>query len=150
MITLMIYGIIVLIGFFLGFVWSSVYSRRADTFLTGLVVAAIFAFPTVIGLKFEGLLPGYSTGARTGYVTKLSQKGIIFKTWEGEMQLGVGQMASLQEPYKFSIRDPELLEQLQTVAGKNKRVTLSYREWLIQPMRYGDTTYEITGVTWNS
>jgi hypothetical protein len=30
----------------------------------------------------------YSTGARTGIVLKISQKGYVFKTYEGELNLG--------------------------------------------------------------
>jgi len=44
-----------------------------------VVVALLFAAYVAIALSWS-----YSTGERAGYLQKLSSKGWICKTWEGE------------------------------------------------------------------
>jgi hypothetical protein len=92
-----------------------------------------------------GLYDGYSEGYREGFVTKISHKGLIWKTWEGQMQVGVGELAALQEPFKFSMRDTEVIKLVQSLAG-DQRVKLHYTEWLIMPFKIGDSGYEIVKV----
>lgn len=109
------------------------------TFFTLLVIATV-------GFGLEGLMSEYSVGERNGYITKISEKGVVFRTHEGELQLGVGQQASLQEPFTFSVSDHKVLKQIQDAAGKNQRIKLHYRQWLVMPWRVGDSGYEITKV----
>src|SRR5687767_14415180 len=47
-----------------------------------LLPVAVFAIWTAITLGFS-----YSQGTRTGYAQKLSQKGWVCKTWEGELAI---------------------------------------------------------------
>lgn len=92
----------------------------------------------------SGFFPGYSVGERTGYVTKISKKGIIWKTNEGQMTLGVGEQSSLQTPWEFSITDEEILTQIKNLNGR--KVTISYIQWLIMPYSVGDSSYLIVSV----
>jgi hypothetical protein len=46
-------------------------------------IVAIVFLPLVLSGCFD-----YSDGSRVGVVTKLSRKGLICKTWEGQMNLG--------------------------------------------------------------
>lgn len=91
-----------------------------------------------------GALSDYSAGTREGYITKLSVRGLIYKTNEGEMQVGVGAMASLQEPWSFSVPDPLALEQVRECLGKHAVVT--YKQWFIQPFSRGGSSYEVVAV----
>lgn len=43
----------------------------------------------------------YSTGDRIGVVTKLSNRGLIFKSWEGEMLVALPAGVSAIQPEKF-------------------------------------------------
>ena len=87
----------------------------------------------------------YSTGERAGWVQKLSHKGWICKTWEGELSL-VSLPGSTAEKFYFTIRDDAVARQVSQVMGK--RVSLHYEEKVGLPTScFGDTRYFVTGVT---
>lgn len=100
-----------------------------------------------IGLTIGGYVAfiynfSYSEGFRAGELVKISNKGIIFKTWEGELSQGISEA----QLFKFSVesKNTEVINNLKEWQGK--AVKLSYKErygtfpWL------GDTKYYITNV----
>ena len=87
----------------------------------------------------------YSTGERAGWVQKLSNKGWICKTWEGELAL-VSLPGSMPEKFAFTIWDDAVAQQVTKAMGK--RVALHYEEKAGLPGScFGETRYYITGVT---
>lgn len=87
----------------------------------------------------------YSTGERAGWVQKLSNKGWICKTWEGELAL-VALPGSAPEKFAFTIWDEAVAEQVTKAMGK--RVSLHYEQKVGLPGScFGDTRYFVTGVT---
>jgi hypothetical protein len=84
----------------------------------------------------------YSKGYRAGELTKISKKGLIFKTVEGELSQGI----SNSQIFKFSVEDgkPEVIEQLQNLQGKYAKLT--YIERYSSMFFWGDTKYFIVGV----
>lgn len=119
-----------------------------ETWLVGGCVATlvVLCFIAFIGFGLEGLYSGYSTGVRHGYITKLSRKGVIFRTYEGEMQIGTGQQAALQEPFAFSVKSEKVSEKIAKLVGSGQRVQLQYRQWLVMPWTVGESGYEIVDV----
>ena len=91
-----------------------------------------------------GCMPEYSTGTKEGYIVGFTQKGIRYKTWEGQLQLGAGQQAALQEPWNFSVPDLSVASDVQKALGKHVR--LSYNKWLFHPFYRMETSYEVTKV----
>jgi len=93
------------------------------------VIITFLACPFAVRVT-TGMMPDYSKGQRMGYVTKISNKGFCWKTWEAEMQIGTGDLAALQKPFEFSITDPTVLKQVQDLVElkKPKRVTIEYEE----------------------
>lgn len=86
----------------------------------------------------------YSSGNRAGYIQKLSKKGWICKTWEGELAIGTipGAMPQI---FAFSIRDDSIAKLLERNMGK--RVTLTYAEHRGVPTTcFGETRHFITDV----
>lgn len=86
----------------------------------------------------------YSTGERAGYVQKLSHKGWVCKTWEGELSLITlpGQQA---EKFYFSIRDEAVVDKINALMGE--RVSLQYAQHVGLPTDcFGETNYFITDV----
>ncbi len=86
----------------------------------------------------------YSQGSRTGLLLKFSNKGYIFKTWEGELNLGgVTQQGGsiLNNIWVFSVRgdEKETIDQLNKYEGK--RIRLSYREKMRHFPWQGETNY---------
>lgn len=87
----------------------------------------------------------YSTGDRAGWVQKLSNKGWVCKTWEGELAL-VSLPGTTPEKFTFTIWDEAVARQVSSVMGK--RVALHYAEKVGLPGScFGDTRYYVTGVT---
>lgn len=150
MILLLIYVVVVVMG-----TWFYVRTakrrhwRPEDTYIPLALVWVIILFSSLIigpwTFKITtGLMPGYSEGERIGYVTKLTSKGVIWKTWEGEMQMGTGELAALQEPFHFSVIGSELWFELRHSQGK--RVRLEYRRWLVMPYHVGSSGYQILDI----
>ena len=108
-----------------------------------LIAAALAA---LIGLYvFAALSWSYSSGERAGWVQKLSHKGWICKTWEGELAL-VSLPGTTPEKFLFTIWDDKVAEQVTKVMGK--RVSLHYEEKVGLPGScFGDTRYYVTAVT---
>jgi hypothetical protein len=80
-----------------------------------------------------------SEGSRTGLLYKISKKGYVFKTFEGELHTGNSMMMNEQSIWKFSAKDAAVYESLQKNEGKN--VTLHYRQLQNAFPWQGDTDY---------
>lgn len=87
----------------------------------------------------------FSTGDRAGWVQKLSNKGWICKTWEGELAL-VSLPGSTAEKFFFTVHDEAVAQQVSKYIGK--RVALHYEEKVGLPTScFGETRYFVKGVT---
>lgn len=87
----------------------------------------------------------YSVGDRAGWVQKLSKKGWLCKTWEGELAL-VSLPGTTPEKFFFTIRDEAVAERVSQVMGK--RVTLHYEEKVGLPTScFGETRHFVDKVT---
>ena len=84
----------------------------------------------------------YSEGTRSGELIKFSKKGVISKTWEGEISQGI----SGAQIFQFSVLDnnKEAIEALQENEGNYVR--LKYMERYATFFFWGDTKYFITEV----
>jgi len=89
----------------------------------------------------------YSEGVRAGTVIKLSKKGVIFKTWEGQLSLNsfgaVKSENQLSEVFEFSVEKGQdsLYKSLEEVSLSGERINLYYIErYGILPWR-GSTKY---------
>lgn len=81
----------------------------------------------------------YSYGERAGLMQKISKKGWICKTWEGELLL-TSMPGAIPEKFQFSVRDDEIAKQISNSIGK--RVVLSYAQHIGIPTScFGDTQY---------
>ncbi|MEN6550063.1 MAG: hypothetical protein ABFE07_28810 [Armatimonadia bacterium] len=105
---------------------------------------AAFGLACWMAACFGGLNPSYSHGVREGFVTKLSDKGAIWTTHEGQLQIGTKEVTTMQETWGFSCPDDKVWEQIQGAMGR--RVRLHYKEWMIMPYALGETSYEVRSV----
>jgi hypothetical protein len=86
----------------------------------------------------------YASGERAGWVQKLSKKGYLCKTWEGEMAM-VSLPGSVPEKFVFTVWDDAVAQQVNAVMGK--RVTLHYEEHIGLPTTcFGETGHFVKGV----
>ncbi len=87
----------------------------------------------------------FSSGERAGWVQKLSKKGWICKTWEGELAL-VSLPGTTPEKFLFTIWSDDVAERVTKAMGK--RVALHYEEKVGLPGScFGETRHYVTGIT---
>lgn len=97
-----------------------------------------------VGYLFLVLNWSYAEGERAGVLQKISRKGWICKTWEGELAMSTvpGVAPTI---WQFSVRDSKVAEQLSQAAGR--RVVLHYQEHRGIPTScFGETNYFVVGV----
>ena len=86
----------------------------------------------------------YSEGERVGILQKLSHKGWVCKTYEGELALYVISGVTPQI-FSFTVRDPAVARRLNDALGE--RVRLHYTEHRGLPSScFGDTGYFVDSV----
>jgi hypothetical protein len=111
--------------------------KRLLIFLVLLVGAGALYFLAVLNWNF-------STGERAGWVQKLSKKGWICKTWEGEMAM-VTMPGAVPEKFLFTVWDDAVAEEINKKIGK--RVALHYEEKVGLPTScFGETRHFVTRV----
>ena len=109
--------------------------------LTILLVSAIALFSLYVYIALNW---SYSSGERAGFLQKVSHKGWICKTWEGELSL-VAMPGSAPEKFLFTVRDEAIAQKVSAAAGK--RVTLNYEQHKGLPSScFGDTDYFVVDV----
>lgn len=109
------------------------------TFLLVLVPAGLFALYIWAALTWT-----YSSGERAGYVQKLSKKGWICKTYEGELVL-VSMPGTQAEKFYFTVRDKTIVSKINETVGS--RVRLIYEEHKGLPTScWGETEYFVKDV----
>ena len=107
----------------------------------GLVVVTLVG--SVLYVWFA-LTWSYSSGERAGYVQKLSKKGWICKTWEGELTM-VSMPGTSPEKFSFTVWDNATAERINQLMGK--RVALHYEQHKGIPTScFGETEYFATDV----
>ncbi|MEO9479709.1 MAG: 6-phosphogluconate dehydrogenase [Maribacter dokdonensis] len=84
----------------------------------------------------------FSEGVRSGELIKISHKGVLVKTWEGEISQGI----SGAQIFSFSVldKDKEVIDKLKEYQGQYVKV--SYVERYATFFWLGDTKYFITEV----
>jgi hypothetical protein len=86
----------------------------------------------------------YSNGVRAGYIQKLSQKGWVCKTWEGELAMA-NLPGAMPQIFRFSVRNDSVARVLEKDMGKP--VTLTYEEHRGVPTScFAETGYYVTNV----
>jgi len=109
-----------------------------------LVTVVTIAVLLAAGWLWLTLHWSYSDGERAGYVQKLSRKGWLCKTWEGEIAM-VTMPGAIPDKFEFSIRDEVVAKKVNQLAGK--RVVLHYRQYKFIPSScFGETEYFIEDV----
>ena len=106
--------------------------------LTLTAIIAVF----ILIYAFIYFVP-YSEGVRSGELIKISRKGVIAKTWEGEVSQGI----SGAQIFTFSVldKDQEVIDKLKEYQGEY--VKLDYLERYATFFWLGDTKYFITNVS---
>lgn len=105
-----------------------------------IVIISMFIY-----LKYEFT---YSKGYRSGLLQKFSEKGMVFKTFEGEMVLSSVQsdanVAIASEKFLFSVTDKTVAKSMEQIQGR--RVVVHYMEKKGALPWRGDSNYIVDSV----
>jgi hypothetical protein len=86
----------------------------------------------------------YAKGERAGYVQKISKKGWLCKTWEGELAMA-NLPGTMPQIFAFTVRNDSIAHLIEQDAGK--QVSLTYEQHRGVPTScFGETEYFVTGV----
>jgi hypothetical protein len=119
--------------------WKRRHWRVITILLVLLVPASLFAGWTWLTLHYA-----YLKEERPGYVQKLSQRGWLCKTWEGELAM-TNLPGAMPEIFRFSLRNDSLAKVIERNLGK--KVSVSYEQHKGVPTScFGETPYYITNV----
>lgn len=115
---------------------------RKVAFITVISIVAGFAvFYFICGMT-------YSEGTRSGILTKVSKKGYVFKTFEGELNIGgINQGDGTIMPntvFKFSVYDEKTYHALDSLQGR--KVVVGYRQVIKNFFWQGESDYFVHNV----
>lgn len=116
-------------------------SRFALRSLLGLLLVAFIGSGLYLLFAYHF---SYSKGESVGYVQKLSYKGWVCKTWEGEQIRALATTPTIPEKFLFTVRDEAVVDQINAHIGQ--KVVLEYDQHQGLPSCFGDTEHFITGV----
>lgn len=113
-------------------------------FVRTLVLIVALLLGLVAAYTWAALNWAYSSGERVGYLQKLSHKGLLCKTYEGELLL-VAVPGQAPEKFHFTVRDEALPGEMNRLMGQ--RISLSYEQHVGIPSScFGETQYYATKV----
>lgn len=119
---------------------KTVGKRIRRILLWVLLIAIIGA-----GAYFGACNLTYSKGQRAGLLNKVSYKGVVWKTYEGELNMGSFDTDEVSgvigNTWSFSVWKDDIYEQLQEYQGQ--QVKLFYRQKYKAMPWQGDTDYFI-------
>lgn len=104
-----------------------------------LVPAVIIALWIWVALGYT-----YASGERAGYVQKISKKGWVCKTWEGELAMA-NLPGTMPQIFSFTVRNDSVANVLEKNIGK--QVSITYEQHRGIPTTcFGETQYFVTRV----
>jgi hypothetical protein len=104
-----------------------------------LIPIVIFALWAWVALGYT-----YAVGERAGYVQKISKKGWLCKTWEGELAMA-NLPGTMPQIFSFTVRNDSVAHVIEQNAGK--QVSLTYEQHRGVPTScFGETEYFVTRV----
>jgi hypothetical protein len=129
------------------------FGQRAKR-TTVKVVKRVIIFGVIISVAILSFLyfGVFESGVMAGKVLRISEKGMVFKTFEGKLSLesfgALKGVSPVAETFDFSVESNEkdVIEQLNEVALSGERVNLHFeKRYMSFPWR-GETKYFITRV----
>lgn len=107
------------------------------------LVLALVLIPAVIVALWIWVALGYTyaSGERAGYVQKISKKGWLCKTWEGELAMA-NLPGTMPQIFTFTVRNDSIAHVIEQNIGK--QVSLTYQQHRGVPTTcFGETEYFI-------
>ena len=86
----------------------------------------------------------YSQGESVGFVQKISYKGWLCKTWEGEQVRALSVVPAVPEKFEFTVRDAAVVDKINQHIGQ--KVVLEYEQHRGFPRCFGDSEHFVINV----
>ncbi|MET3126397.1 hypothetical protein ABID42_001499 [Arcicella rosea] len=122
----------------------------AMIFIRRLFIGVITLGVLVLMFSFLMTKVAYSVGDRAGVISKFSKKGVLFKTYEGELNEGAqGQMGNMvNRLWAFTVDsdDPAVIQKLEDAMLTGRRIKVHYEQRYMKFSWMGDTEYFVTEV----
>jgi hypothetical protein len=121
-----------------------VKKKKRNKLLIALLV--LLLIPAVIISLWIWVALGYTyaSGERAGYVQKISKKGWVCKTWEGELAMA-NLPGTMPQIFSFTVRTDSIANLLEKNIGK--QVSITYEQHRGIPTTcFGETQYFVTRV----
>ena len=113
--------------------------QKVSSFFKKLLIFLFLGFLLFGGIYYFYRTYTLSEGTRTGVLYKISKKGKIFKTFEGQLQLAGSAIMNKESTFEFSVANAQVYSQIQNLEGKNVR--LHYKELVDAFPWQGETDY---------
>ena len=109
-----------------------------------LLMFAVASLLLLVGYTWASLHVSYSDGERAGVLQKISHKGWLCKTWEGELLL-TPLAGTVPEKFAFTVPSAAVAQNMNTLLGH--RVVVTYEQHRGVPTTcFGETEYFVQGV----
>ncbi len=118
--------------------------------MRGKIILFVF-LALVIGVLYYLSAGHYSSGERAGTISKFSDRGFVFKTWEGMLNEGgyadgTGAMNRKEWDFSVSASNDSSIAKLQNALRTGERITIKYEEKFFQFPWNGDSKYFVKDV----
>ena len=116
-----------------------------------IFLALLVLFLLAAGAYAVSVFATYSDGYRAGQIIKMSKKGVLFKTNEGQLNTGGGfggdgDVTSSIWNFSVARSDKEVLKEIEDAVDGQYRVKLHYKEKFFKHGWRGDTKYFVYDV----
>lgn len=107
----------------------------------------IIILAVLLLVSFSATAECYSEGIRKGDIQKFSMKGIVTKSWEGEMvQEGIRTkskdgVAGITNIWKFSVTDPAVAKKIEDAMFAGGNISVKYCQSALHNTFVSDTSY---------
>ena len=117
--------------------------------LLGTLLKSLFGGLLVLALLGVGYVLfayhfTYSQGESVGFVQKISYKGWLCKTWEGEQVRALSVVPAVPEKFEFTVRDADVVDKINQHIGQ--KVVLEYEQHRGLPRCFGDSEHFVINV----
>jgi hypothetical protein len=123
--------------------------RTAGKIFKRVIIVLVIALIAMVLFLYYGT---YESGVMAGKVLRISEKGMLFKTYEGKLSLesfgALKGVSPIAETFDFSVqkRDTLTINLLSQVALSGERVNLHFKKRYMKFFWRGDTKYFATKV----
>ena len=125
--------------------------QKFSRFMKRLLIVVVVLLVLALGLTYLAFNVSYSSGERAGTVSKFSHRGYVFKTYEGDLNVGgfSGNTGNLTpQIWSFSVENGQdsIAKKLEGAMLTGKRVRLHYEQKYFKLYWKGEAEYFVTEI----